>query len=96
MALPLAPFLLGIVGSAVGRVLTSLGFSVVVIAGVEASIGGLKSLVVNSVNTLPADVLMLFLLSGGGAALNIVLGAVAFRVSLWAITKSVRVLGVST
>ena len=95
MALPLAPFLLGMVGPMVGRVLTSLGFSIVVIAGVEASIGGLKSLVVNSVNTLPADVMMLFLLAGGGAALNIVLGAVAFRVSLWAITKSVRVLGVT-
>lgn len=95
MALPLAPFLLGLVGSMVGRVLASLGFSVVVISGVEASIGALKTMVVNAANTLPADVLMLFLLSGGGVALNIVLGAVAFRVSLWAITKSVSILGVS-
>ena len=95
MALPLAPFLLGLVGSMVGRVLASLGFSVVVISGVEASIGGLKTLVVNSANTLPADVMQLFLLAGGGVALNIILGAVSFRVSLWAITKSVSVLGVS-
>ncbi len=95
MALPLAPFLLGLVGSMVGRVLASLGFSVVVISGVEASIGALKSLVVNSANTLPADVMQLFLLAGGGVALNIIMGAVSFRVALWAITKSVSVLGVS-
>ena len=95
MALPLAPFLLGLVGSMVGRVLASLGFSVVVISGVEASIGALKSLVVNSANTLPADVMQLFLLAGGGVGLNIIMGAVSFRVALWAITKSVSVLGVS-
>lgn len=96
MALPLAPFLIGITGSIVGRVLTSLGFAVVVIAGVEQSIGGLQSMVINAASTLPGDVFSLFILAGGGVAMNIILGAVAFRVSFWAITRSVRILGVNT
>ena len=93
--MPLAPFLLGLVGSLVGRVLASIGMSVVTITGVEATIGALKMSLIGAVGGLPANVLGLFLLSGGGAALNMVLGAISFRLTYWAITKTVRVLGVS-
>ena len=92
--MPLASFLFAIVGSLVGRVLASLGFAVITIRGVEAAIGGIRFLLLDAVNSLPAEMFQLFLLAGGGAALNIVLAAVSFRVSLWTITKSVRVLGI--
>lgn len=95
MALPLAPFLLGLARPLVGRVLAALGFSVVVVAGVEASIGGLKNMVINAASTLPSDVFNLFIIAGGGVAMNIVLGAISFRLSLWVITRSVRMLGVN-
>lgn len=94
--MPLATFLFAIVGSLVGRVLASLGFAVITIRGVESAIGGIRVMLIDSVYALPGDILQLFLLAGGGVALNIVLGAVSFRLSLWAITKSVRVLGVRT
>lgn len=93
--MPLAPFLIGLVGSLVGRVLASLGMSVVTIVGVEAAIGAAKNMLVSSVVALPADLMNLFLLAGGGIALNLILGAISFRLTLWTIQKSVAVLGVS-
>lgn len=91
----LVPWLLGMVGSVVGRILLSLGMSVVTIVGMEYAIGSLKQAVVSGANSLPADVLNLFLLAGGGVAINIIFGAVAFRVTLWGIMSSKKVLGVS-
>jgi hypothetical protein len=95
MAAPfLAPLLLGLVGSLVGRVLASLGFSVITIAGVEIAIGQLKSFVVAGALALSPNILQIFLLGGGGVSLNIIFAAISFRLAYWAITKSVRVLGV--
>ena len=89
----LASFLLGIVASLVGRVLVALGFSVVTIVGFDAAIGKVKDLVYNSTYALPADAMQLFFLAGGGVALNIIFGAITFRLSLWSITKSVQLVG---
>lgn len=90
----LATFLIGMVGSIVGRVLVSLGFTVVTVIGVEASIGTMRNFLISSVASLPADVFNLFLLAGGGVALNVILGAISFRLSYWAITKATRIIGV--
>lgn len=92
--MPLAAFLLSLVGSVVGKVLLALGFSVVTMVGFEIAIDGLKNQLVNGMNSLPADVLNLFLLAGGGIAVNIILGAITFRVTIWSITRATRVLGV--
>lgn len=92
--MPLAPFLIGLVGSMVGRVLAALGFSVVTVIGVEAAIGQFKSGVVGAAQSLPQEVLNLFLLAGGGVAMNLIFAAITFRVTYWAVTKTTRVLGV--
>jgi hypothetical protein len=95
MAAPLlVPLLLGLVGSIVGRVLFALGFTVVTIIGVEAAIGELKSAVVSGAMGLPTEILSLFLIGGGGVCVNLIFSAISFRLAYWAITKSVRVLGV--
>ncbi|QTD44305.1 DUF2523 domain-containing protein [Ottowia testudinis] len=92
--MPLAAFLLGMVGSLVGKVLLALGLSVVTVVGFEIAIGQLKSQLIGGVYSLPVDVLNLFLLAGGGVALNLIFGAITFRVTMWSISKATRVLGV--
>lgn len=91
--MPLAAMLLGLIGPAVGRVLVALGFSVVTMSGVELAFGQLKSYLINSVNTLPGEIMQLFLMAGGGVALNMIFGAITFRLSVWAMTNAVKVVG---
>ena len=91
--MPLLPWLLSIVGSLVGRVLLALGFSVVTIVGFEVAVTQLKGQLVASANSMPADIFNLFLMAGGGIAMNAILGAIAFRVTMWAVQRSTRILG---
>lgn len=93
--MPIAAWLLSMVGGIVGRVLLALGFSVVSMVGFEVAVGTLKNSVISSSMSLPGDVLSLFLLAGGGMAMNIIFAAITFRVSIWAIQRSTRLLGVS-
>lgn len=92
----LVTFLISIVGSIVGRVLASLGLSVVTIRGVDKAIGLLRGNLVNAVNALPSDMLNIFLMAGGGIAVNLMFAAITFRISYWGITKVVRIVGVTT
>lgn len=95
MALPaLAPFLIGLVGSIVGRVLVSLGMSIVTIKGVDTVIGQMKREVVSATYALPGDMLSLFLMAGGGVAINLIFAAITFRLTYWSVVKVVRVAGV--
>jgi hypothetical protein len=91
----LATFLMAICQPLIGRILVSLGFSVVTITGFNLVVDQLKDAVVDGVNTLPADVLNLFLLSGGGIGLGLIFGAITTRLMLWQISKSTRILGVN-
>lgn len=91
----LATFLLAICQPLIGRVLVSLGFSVVTITGFNLVIDQLKDAVVDGVNSLPSQVINVFLLSGGGVGLGMIFGAIATRLVLWQISKSTRVLGVN-
>lgn len=92
--MPVAAWLLSMVGGIVGRVLLSLGFSVVTVAGFEFAIGSLKSAVQGSMGSMPMDALNLIMLSGIGFGLNIIFGAISFRVALWSISRATRILGV--
>ena len=95
MTLPaLAPFLIGLVGSIVERVLVSLGMSVLTIKGVDTVIGQMKQTVVRATNALPGDMLNLFLIAGGGVAINLIFAAITFRLTYWSVTKVVRIAGV--
>lgn len=91
----LATFLLAICQPLIGRILLSLGFSVVTITGLNIVIDQLKDAVIDGVGTLPVDILNVFLLAGGGTALGLIFGAIAVRLTLWQISKSTRVLGVN-
>ncbi len=91
----LATFLMAICQPLIGRILVSLGFSVVTITGFNLVIDQLKDAVVSSTNALPAVALNLFLISGGGVAMGIVFGAITTRLLLWQITKSTRILGIN-
>jgi len=85
--------LLSIAGSVTARVLTSLGLSVVAIAGIGASVAAIKSALMGSLNAAPPAILQLAGLAGAWDALGLVLGAVSFAVSYWGLTSAVRIAG---
>lgn len=91
----LATWLLSICQPLIGRILLSLGFSVVTITGFTLTVEALKDQFVASANAMGADILNLFLIAGGGTAAGIIFGAITVRVTLWQISKSTRLLGVN-
>ncbi|MPS94038.1 DUF2523 domain-containing protein [Comamonas sp.] len=91
----IATFIMSLVQPLIARILTALGFSLVSIVGVTESINAIKNEIVTHVNTLPVDMLNLFLFSGGGICLGMILGAIAFRLTLWQIQSATKILGVN-
>ena len=91
----IATFIMSLVQPLIARILTALGFSVVSIVGVTASINAVKNELISSVNSMPVDVLNVFLLGGGGIGLGMILGAIAFRLALWQIQSATKILGVN-
>lgn len=86
-------WLLGMAQPLIAKILLSLGFSVVSIAGLDVIINQIRSSFNTSLNTLPVDMLNVFLLAGGGQALGIVMGAISTKLMLWQITSSTKLLG---
>lgn len=89
----LSAWLAAMVQPLLARILTAIGFSVVSVVGMNAMLNQLRQYFVTSVNSLPADVLNLFLIAGGGTAAGILFGAIAVRVALWQIQNSTKILG---
>ena len=85
---------LGLTGNIVARVLLSLGFALVGVKGMDIAVNELKFRVFSASNTLPSDVYNLFMLAGGGYCLNMIFGAISFRLAYWTATKSTQLLGV--
>ena len=54
----------------------------------------MKQTVVRATNALPGDMLNLFLIAGGGVAINLIFAAITFRLTYWSVTKVVRIAGV--
>lgn len=88
-------WLLALLQPALAKILTSLGFAVVSIVGVQAALDGIKAQLLASMNTMPAAAMQLFLLGGGGLGLGIVMGAMTTRILMWQIQQSTRILGVA-
>lgn len=82
----LASFLVGLVGPLMARWLASMGLSLVVLAGLTASVGQLKGLITSNLSGLPLATLQLAGLMGVWEGFGIILGAVTFCVT-WASTK---------
>lgn len=91
----LTTWILALAQPLIGRILLSLGFSVVTITGFTVSVQALKAQFVASANAMGADILNLFLIAGGGQAIGIIFGALTVRVTLWQISKSTRILGLN-
>lgn len=86
-------WLMALVEPLIGRILVSLGFSVITITGMQAVFDQVKSQVISGVQSLPAATLNLFLYAGGGVGLSIILGACATKLTLWQISSSTKILG---
>lgn len=91
----LGTWLLSLIQPFIAKVLLSLGFSVVSITGMQLAITALRDQWIGSVNSLPGDVLNVFLLSGGGVAAGIILGAITTRILIWSIMNGTKILGVN-
>lgn len=89
----LGTWLLSMMQPLIGRILAALGFSVVTITGFELVIDHLKNMVRDGINTLPADMLNLFLYAGGGQGLGMILGAITTKLLLWQVQRATQILG---
>jgi len=87
----IAAFLLSITGSLAARVLTSLGIGFMTFAALTTLASAVVSNATSSYQSMPATVLALVNLAGGGTGLGIILAAFVTKASLMAI-KKLRVL----
>ena len=83
----------GLAAPMAARVLASLGFGVVTITGVALSADSLKELVMSHLSAGPGAALQIAGLAGVWVALGMIFGACSFCVSLFALTKAVRIAG---
>jgi len=74
-----APWLLTLVQPIMSRILVALGLAVVTTVGFTAVVQEVKDLLIAKFYALPADMLGVFLLVGGGEALGMIFGAIALR-----------------
>lgn len=79
----------------IAKILLGLGLSVVSIVGVEVTVNAIKGQLVDSINALPPVWLQFALYLWLGKALGIVFGAMATKLSLWAIQNATSILGKS-
>lgn len=89
----LGVWIMSLLEPALGRILASLGFSVVSIVGMDSIFQQLKSQLTTNLSGLPVDALQLFLLGGGGTGIGIILGALTTKFLLWQVQKSTQILG---
>lgn len=89
----LGTWILSLVEPILGRILTSLGLSVVSIVGMQQIFDQLRSRLISNLGGLPDDALQLFLIGGGAEGLGILLGAITTKLMLWQAQKSVQFLG---
>ncbi|GAA3994696.1 hypothetical protein GCM10022279_17870 [Comamonas faecalis] len=89
----LGTWLLALMEPMLARILAALGFSVVTVTGFDLAVNQIKQLVMSQVNSLPMDMLNLFLYAGGGYALGMIFGAVTTKLLLWQIQSATKILG---
>lgn len=82
----LAAFLVAMVGPLVARILVSLGFSLVTVAGLTAAVAALKTQITSGIGALPAAAISLGGLLGIWECFGLVLGAASFVIA-WHSTK---------
>lgn len=88
-------FLAAMVPTLVGRVMLTLGMSMITFTGMSIAMDTLTARAVSAWGGLPASIVQLAGLAGIGEALSIVMGAVATRILIWQLTKSTKMMGVN-
>ena len=88
----LAAFLAGAVGALVKKALVAIGLGVVTYAGLQAAFDVAQAQVIASYGLLPAATMQLADLAGVGQTIGIILGAIAGRVGMIALSHIGRVL----
>lgn len=92
----LTNWLMAMVQPIIVRIMTSLGLSVITFKGVDTAFQQAREYVVNSVNSFPAAVLQMMGLFGFNTALALVLGAISFSLTLWALRKAFSFFGLGS
>lgn len=88
-------WLLAMMQPLIAKIMVTLGLSLVSIVGLQAALAGLKTQFTNSINSMPADMIQLFLIGGGGVAVGILFGAMTTRLVMWQIQSATKILGVN-
>lgn len=89
----LGTFLLALVEPMIGRILVTLGLSIVTVTGFQQVVNILQDQLVSSVNALPNNTLQLFLIGGGGIGISMIVAAIAVRVMIWQAMNAKKLLG---
>lgn len=89
----LGTFLLSLVEPMIGRILVALGLSVITIAGFGQVVDILQGQLVGSVNSLPNEMLQIFLIGGGGIGISMIVAAIAVRVMMWQALNAKKIIG---
>jgi len=93
MALPLlGAFLAGSVGALAKKALVAIGLGTVTYAGLQVAFDAAKQQIIVNYGAMPADALQIAGMSGVGETIGIILGALAARVGMVALSHIGRVL----
>jgi hypothetical protein len=86
-------FLLALVQPILARILIALGFSVVSILGVDATVSQIKSLVIANMGAMDGDIFSLMQYAWIGKGIGIIFGAITTKLVLWSIENATKMLG---
>lgn len=93
MALPLlGAFLSTSIGALVKRAMLAIGLGTITYSGLQAAFDAAQAQVISNYGLMPSNALALADLAGVGAAIGILLGALAARVGIAVVSKFGRVL----
>lgn len=80
-------FIVSIIGPIAKRVLIALGIGTLTYVGLDAAFDAAKAAVISNYGQMSADVLNVVSLAGFGQAFGIILGAIAGRLAMIAVSK---------
>ena len=78
--------LIPLLNNLIVKFITALGITAVTYVGFERIIGHFKHEITTTITGVP-DMYQIFLLAGGGVAVNILFGAITFYISVIGLTK---------
>lgn len=91
--MPLAAFLMGLVGPLARQILVSLGIGLVTFVGMDAAVGSALSAAKSSLSGLPGQVTQILAMAGVFTAFSVIAGGVVARISLMTLQRFGRVTG---